>query len=116
MRDFDKQLERYMDELKNVRCPYSEAELDKEIRSVVWNILMADKEETVKPKPAKHKSLWPVVAAAALAAIIIPTVLLVNKPDSDIELVDVDGQRLYFACNNGCSPECTLEAFKNIVE
>ncbi len=105
-----------MEELQNGSCPYSEGELDKESRGVVRNILMADKEETVKPKPAKHKSLWPVVAAAALAAIIIPTVLLVNKPDSDIELVDVDGQRLYFACNNGCSPECTLEAFKNIVE
>ncbi len=106
-----------MDELKNVRCPYSEAELDREIRNVVWNILMADKEEAVKPKPAKRKSLWPAVAAAAtLAAIIIPTALFFNKPSGDIARVDVDGQRLYFACNNGCSPECTLEAFKNIVE
>ena len=37
MRDFNQQLKAYRDEMKNTRCPYSDAELNKEIRSVIWN-------------------------------------------------------------------------------
>ena len=138
MRDFDKQLERYGDELKNARCPYSDAELDREIRSVVWNVfrkpnpdelvrlvrrekrLMKSNEKIIPNEPHTRRThtkwLWPSVAAAAcLAAVLIP----LNMParaNGSIASVDVDGEHLYFACNNGCSPEGTLETFKTMIK
>ncbi|MCR4932137.1 MAG: hypothetical protein K5918_06840 [Bacteroidales bacterium] len=113
MKDFDKQLERYGNELKSARCPYSEAELDREIRSVVWN------EKTVPNEPQagclRTKWLWPTVAAAAcLAAVFIP-LNMPTRADGSIARVDVDGEHLYFACNKGCSPEGTVEAFKTLL-
>ena len=113
MRDFDKQLERYGNELKNARCPYSDAELDREIRSVVWN------EKNIPNKPQARRThtkwLWPSVAAAAcIAAVLIPLNMPV-RANSSIASVDIDGEHLYFACNNGCSPEGTLETFKTML-
>lgn len=113
MRDFDKQLERYGDELKSARCPYSDAELDREIRNVVWN------EKIIPNKPqARHphtRWLWSSVAAAAcLAAVLIPLNMPI-RANGSIASVDVDGEHLYFACNNGCSPEGTLETFKTML-
>lgn len=116
MRDFDKQLEQYGDELKRVRCPYSDAELDREIRSVVWNTPgNADFLVRTDNAPrAPRRWLWPSVAAAAcLAAIIIP---MRTRTSALPERVDVDGEHLYFACNNGCSPESTLETFKTMIK
>ena len=113
MRDFDKQLKRYGNELKNARCPYSDVELDREIRSVVWSEKVIPNEPPTRRLRAKW--LWPSVAAAAcLAAVLIP----LNMParaNGDIARVDIDGQHLYFACNNGCSPEGTLETFKTMI-
>ena len=113
MRDFDKQLKRYGDELKSARCPYSDAELDREIRSVVWNENIIPNELQVRRTHTKW--LWPSVAAAAcLAAILIPLNMPV-RANGSIASVDVDGEHLYFACNNGCSPEGTLETFKTML-
>lgn len=114
MRDFDKQLERYGDELKSARCPYSDAELDREIRNVVWN------EKNIPNKPqARHphtRWLWSSVAAVAcLAAVLIPLNMPI-RANGSIASVDVDGEHLYFACNNGCSPEGTLETFKTMIK
>ena len=118
MRDFDKQLERYSDELKSSRCPYSDAELDREIRSVVWNThgntdVPVHTDST--PRASKQRWLWPSVAAAAcLVAVLIP----LNMParaNGNIASVDIDGEHLYFACNNGCTPEGTLETFNTVL-
>ena len=131
MRDFDKQLERYSDELKSSRCPSSDAELDREIRSVVWNTESSYQRDIQngtsqvnddgarladgKPRVRGLRWLWPSVAAAAcIAAVLIP----LNMPlraNGSITSVDVDGEQLYFACNNGCSPEGTLETFKTML-
>jgi hypothetical protein len=114
MRDFDKQLERYGDELKNVRCPYSDAELDREIRSVVWNEKIIPNEH--QSRVTHTKWLWPSVAAAAcLVAVLIPLNMPTRANDS-IASVDINGEHLYYACNNGCSPEGTLETFKSIIK
>ena len=112
MKDFDKQLERYGNNLKSVRCPYSDAELDREIRSVVWNEKIVPNEPLTRR--LRTKWLWPTAAAACLAAVLTP----LNMPartDSSIARVDIDGEHLYFACNNGCSPEGTLETFKTLL-
>lgn len=131
MRDFDKQLERYGDELKSARCPYSDAELDREIRSVVWNTKsrwqrdiqnsanQADEDGARradgKPRVRGLRWLWPVVAAVAcIAAVLIPLNMPV-RANGSIASVDIDGEHLYFACNNGCSPEGTLETFKTML-
>ena len=138
MRDFDKQLERYGNELRNARCPYSDAELDREIRNVVWNVfrkpnpdelvrlvrqekrLMKSNENIIQNKPQARpphtKWLWPSVAAAAcIAAVLIPLNMSV-KANGSIASVDIDGEHLYFACNNGCSPEGTLETLKTMIK
>lgn len=113
MRDFDRQLKRYGDELKNARCPYSDVELDRVIRSVVWSEKVIPNEPPTKR--LRTKWLWPSVAAAAcLAAILIP-LNIDDRANGDIARVDIDGQHLYFACNNGCSPEGTLETFKTMI-
>ena len=138
MRDFKQQLKAYGDKMRNTRYPYSEAELDKEIRSVVWNtkpndstfsisrvkrsLLVCRGEKTTvakKPKimPTKRR-LWPTVAAVAIAfAIIIPTAIYTSKDDltNDIASVKVGKEHIYFACNNGCSPEATLQNLKSII-
>ena len=114
MRDFKQQFQAYCDELKNTRCPYSEAELDKEIRSVVWRINPS--KETI---PAHKRRLWPsAVAAAIIAIIIIPTVIFIGKSNTagEIASLKVGDEHIYFACNNGCTPEGILQNFKALIQ
>ncbi|MBQ6068773.1 MAG: hypothetical protein IJK84_04650 [Bacteroidales bacterium] len=47
MKDFEKKLQHYGEELKNARCPYSDAELDRVIRQVVWNTPLEER-HTIK--------------------------------------------------------------------
>ena len=114
MRDFKQQFQTYSDELKSIRCPYSEAELDKEIRSVVWRT--EPSEEII---PAHKRRLWPsAVAAAIIAIIIIPTVIFIGKSNTagEIASLKVGDEHIYFACNNGCTPEGILQNFKALIQ
>ena len=114
MRDFKQQFQTYSDMLKSIRCPYSEAELDKEIRSVVWRINPS--KETI---PAHKRRLWPsAVAAAIIAIIIIPTVIFIGKSNTagEIASLKVGDEHIYFACNNGCTPEGTMQKFKALIQ
>lgn len=114
MRDFKLQFQTYSDELKSIRCPYSEAELDKEIRSVVWRINPS--KETIL---AHKRRLWPsAVAAAIIAIIIIPMVIFIGKSNTagEIASLKVGDEHIYFACNNGCTPEETLQNFKALIQ
>ena len=114
MRDFKQQFQTYSDEMRNTRCPYSEAELDKEIRSVVWRINPS--KETI---PAHKRRLWPsAVAAAIIAIIIIPTVIFIGKSNTagEIASLKVGDEHIYFACNNGCTPEGILQNFKALIQ
>ena len=113
MRDFKQQLKTYGDEMKNAQCPLSDAELDREIRSVVWNT-QTDDNQTVMPRRRSHW-LWPSVAAAACLAAVLVTVSRPAQASNGIARVDIDGEHLYFACNNGCSAEGTLETFKTMI-
>lgn len=116
MKDFDKQLKRYGDELCQTRCPYSDAELDRKIRNVVWRTEKTENNATrVSGSPfSVLRTPLPWIAAACLAAVLIPLGLAPRSGDS-IAHIDVDGEHLYFACNNGCSPEGTLETFKTML-
>ena len=111
MRDFKQQLKAYGDEMKNTHCPYSDAELDREIRNVVWHTAQEQRAIT-----HRHRQwLWPSVVAAACLAAVLVTVSLPSHDNSSIAHVDVDGEHIYFACNNGCSAEGTLETFKTMI-
>ena len=112
MRDFKQQLKAYGDEMKNAQCPLSDAELDREIRSVVWNT-QTDDNQTVMPRRRSHW-LWPSVAAAACLAVLVPLSLPARGTEG-IARVNVNGEHLYFVCNNGCSAEGTLETFKTMI-
>lgn len=127
MRNFKQQLKAYGDEMRNSRCPYTEAELDKEIRSVIWSASPTgipylpsggNAGGRVSSQRDGHRRLWSAVAAAAiLAAIIIPTAIFTSKGNSTggIVSVKVDGEYIYFACNNGCSADATIETFKSLL-
>lgn len=110
MRDFKQQFQTYSDELKSTRCPYSDAELDKEIRSVLWNITPAENMKT----PSKRR-LWPAAAAIAAVIIIPAAIFMKSGTTGEIASIDIDGEHIYFACNNGCTPEGTLQNFKSII-
>lgn len=112
MRDFNQQLKAYGKEMTSTRYPYSEAELDREIRNVVWNT--TPRENTITPH---IRLLWPAVAAAIVAAIAIPTALFASNGNlaDEVASVNVDGEQLYFACNNGCTADATIETFKTLL-
>ena len=122
MRDFDEQLKAYGDEMRNIRCPYSEAELDREIRSVIWRS-ESRKQEDETPTPGKKFQFsisnfpfkWPAVAAAACLLTLLIPLGLRTKATAQIAQVDVDGEQIYFACNNGCSADATIETFKTLL-
>ena len=128
MRDFDEQLKAYGDEMKRSRCPYSEAELDREIRSVMWNMATAADGDVRVPKehrltaadgdvrvPRKRR-LWPAIAAAAcLLAVLIPLGARTSSSAAILDRVSIDGKQIYFACNNGCTADATIETFKTLM-
>lgn len=111
MRDFKQQLKAYGDEMKNAQCPLSNAELDREIRNVVWHTVQEQRTNS-----HRHRQwLWPSVVAAACLAAVLVTVSRPSQANNGIARVDIDGEHLYFACNNGCSAEGTLETFKTMI-
>lgn len=111
MRDFKQQLEAYGDEMKNARCPYGEAELDREIRNVLWNTARADEDVRV---PGKRR-IWPAVAAAACLLAVITPLGTRTSSSATLDRIAVDGQQVYFACNNGCSADATIATFKTLL-
>ena len=103
----------YGDEMKSTRCPYSKTELDKEIRSVIWNTQPLEVSAT-----HTKRRLWPAVASAAiLAAIVIPTAIFTSKDKKadEITTVKIDGEKIFFACNSGCAADATIDNFKDFL-
>jgi len=121
MKDFDKQLEQYSQDLANTHCPYSDEELNRIIRHVIWNTPSERAESLLVEQPG-HDSVtwrhrwWSLVAAAAVVAIAVPVVLVSSRAHGTIDSVVVDGQQFYFACNNHCMPEGTIAYFNSIVK
>ena len=110
----------YGDAMKNTRCPYIEAELDKEIRSVIWSTENKESSSQVSVTRSPFSVLRSPIkwAAAVLAAIVVPTVLFTGRVNSTDEVasVKVDGEQVYFACNNGCTADATIETFKTLLQ
>lgn len=116
MRDFKQQLELYKRDLQQMHYPGSEADLDREIRRVTWN----DHRSVPLYTPEATKSSakwWPwttTAVAACLLAMLLPLGMQTHN-DDDIRNVTIDGEHAYFACNNGCSADATIETFKTLM-
>lgn len=124
MTDFKQQMERYGREAQETRYPHSEAELDREIRRAVWQTENG-KQKTengterveLAAAPRRHR-LWPSVAAAAIATAVVATMFFGGKGESANEVTSINahGERFFFACNSGCSPEGLLDNFNALLQ
>lgn len=112
MKDFDKELKEYSLELEQGHYPHSEEELDKTIRRAIWSDTAAIPE--LPSFGSRRRWLWPSVAAACIAAVLLPLGLRASG-DDDIKSTQYEGKQVYFACNNGCSLESTLESFNTLL-
>lgn len=115
-KNFDNEIKKCSEMLCSCRCPMDDSTLDKEIRRAIWD----DSSRHISDnKPvAHHRRRWYIpasVAAAACLAAVLLTIALHAKPSDGIGTVRVDGERIYFACNSGCSPQGTIETFKTLL-
>lgn len=108
--DFEQQWQALSDDLQSGRCPMTDAELDREVRQVLWSGEQGVESGDRKVERRKWKA-W-VAAAACVAAVVLPLALRGAADDDGIRTVKVDGEQVLFACNTGCSPDGTIETFK----
>lgn len=111
--DFEQQWQALSDGLQSGRCPMSDAELDREVRRVLWSgeqRMESGKQREERGERRRWKA-W-VAAAACVAAVVLPLALHGGAATDGIRTVEVDGEQVLFACNTGCSPDGTIETFK----
>ena len=111
MDDFKNKLDEYGQTLRDDRCPLTVAELDKSIRHATWQAPTATGSE-----PTVRRRWWPAVAAAACVALVLLPLGIRSRDADGIRTVSVDGEQVFFACNNGCTPEGTVEIFKTLLK
>lgn len=108
--DFEQQWQALSDDLQSGLCPMTDAELDREVRQVLWS---GDRRvESGERKVGSGRWRGWVAAAACVAAVVLPLALRGAADDDGIRTVKVDGEQVLFACNTGCSPDGTIETFK----
>lgn len=117
MTDFKQQMERYGREAQETRYPHSEAELNREIRRAVWQTENGTERVELAAAPRRRR-LWPSVAAAAIATAVVATMFFGGKGESANEVTSINahGERFFFACNSGCSPEGLLDNFNALLQ
>lgn len=108
MTNFKKEFKQYGEQLREEKCPLSDAELDRAIRHAIWQEPTA----TTNPRPmsTQHKWRW-VVAAACIAALLIPlTKSITNNQKETV------GNDIVFVCNTECNSNAILSRLNNIVK
>jgi hypothetical protein len=60
--------------------------------------------------------IWSISAVAACMAMLLVVNTVVANPTDEFQRITIDGQEIIFACNNGCSPENTVEMFNQIIQ
>lgn len=108
--DFEQQWQALSDDLQSGRCPMTDAELDREVRRVLWSGKW--RVESRERKVGRGRWRGWVAAAACVAAVVLPLALHGAADDDGIRTVKVDGEQVLFACNTGCSPDGTIKTFK----
>lgn len=107
MNNFRKELDRYGKQLRDVKCPLSDAMLDKAVRHATWQ----EREYKESPQAIKRHSKWPWVAAAACLAVLVPMSINIAKKQTLPVSTDIA-----FACNTGCNSQDILARLDNIIK
>ena len=114
--DFEQQWQALSDDLQSGRCPMTDAELDREVRRVLWSGDRRVESGEWRAESGEWRvesGRWKVwIAAACVAAVVLPLALHGAADDDGIRTVKVDGEQVLFACNTGCSPDGAIETFK----
>lgn len=113
-KDFDQQWQQLSGDMQSERCPMTDAELDREVRRVLWSDTPQVASSERKVVGGKWKA-W-VAAAACVAAVVVPLAIRGGVERDGIRTVNVDGEQIVFACNSGCSPDGTIETFKTYLQ
>ena len=112
-RDFEKQWNNCKESYKKAKCPLDSNELDGFINKAMETTPYS----AGKPKAKTGKVwIWSLSAAAACMAMLFVVNTVVAKPADEFQHITIDGQEIIFACNNGCSPENTVEMFNQIIQ
>ena len=112
-KDFEKQWNNCKEVYKKAKCPLDSNELD-----VLINKAMETTPYPADKTKAKTRKvwIWSISAAAACMAMLLVVNSVVAKPADEFQHIIIDGQEIIFACNNGCSPENTVEMFNQIIQ
>ena len=111
-RDFDKQWNNCREAYTKAKCPLDSNELE----GFINRAMTATQYSASKPN-AKSRRLWiwSISAVAACMAMLLVVNTVVANPTDEFQRITIDGQEIIFACNNGCSPENTVEMFNDII-
>ncbi|MBR1550321.1 MAG: hypothetical protein IJ634_06750 [Bacteroidales bacterium] len=106
-KDFDNTLEQLRRQRQESRCPMGDEELERKARQA-WQADAPRAQGAVVFPVARRRSLysWPAVAAG-MALVLVPLGLRASSGNG-LDTVTVDGQQVYFACNNACSSTGTI--------
>lgn len=111
-RDFEKQWNNCKEVYMKAKCPLDNNELE----GIINRAMTATQYSASKPN-AKSRRLWiwSISAVAACMTMLLVVNTVVAKPADEFQRITIDGQEIIFACNNGCSPENTVEMFNDII-
>lgn len=112
-RDFEKQWNNCKEVYAKAKCPLNNDELEIFINQA----MTATQYPAAKLKPKSRRLwTWSLSAVAACMAMLLVVNTVVAKPADEFQRITIDGQEIIFACNNGCSPENTVEMFNQIIQ
>lgn len=112
-RDFDKQWNNCKEAYTKAKCPLDSNELE----GFINQAMTATQHTAAKPQVKSRKVwVWSLSAAVACMAMLMVVNTVVAKPADEFQRITIDGQEIIFACNNGCSPENTVEMFNDIIK
>lgn len=108
MNNFRKELDRYGKQLRDEKCPLSDAMLDKAVRYATWQ----ERGSKDAPHVIKKRHQWTWLATAAcFVALLVPLTINILKRQSTPSSSDFT-----FVCNIGCNSQDILARLDNIVK
>jgi hypothetical protein len=112
-RDFEKQWNNCKEVYTKAKCPLDNNELE----GIINRAMTATQHTASKPNTKSRRLwIWSISAVAACMAMLLVVNTVVANPTDEFQRITIDGQEIIFACNNGCSPENTVEMFNQIIQ